>query len=330
MNNKNVITIQPDSAGQRFDKFLLKYFNKASKSFVYKLLRKKRIKLNGAKAEGGEILQPGDVVSFYISPETMAKFQEEQTVNRDVPGLDIVFEDENILVCDKPRGVLVHPEKKGDVDTIIGRLRAHVHQCRARRPRRAAPGRPRRAAPDAQEFMPTAVNRLDRNTGGLVVCAKTLKAAQVLSEMFRERNISKYYICVVVGVVNETLVLRGKHTKDNDTNTAVITNESADGGKEVITEITPIKHGLGYTVLRVKLITGRAHQIRAHLASIGHPIIGDRKYGDKAANARYGHVTDGQLLHANELVFGGVAGELDHLSGRRFECKLPEIFNEFL
>ena len=318
----NTFTIQADNANQRLDKFLLKYFNKATKGLIYKLLRNKRIKLNGARAEGNEILQEGDALTFYIAPETMAELMEARTIRTDCAALSVIYEDAQVLLADKPSGLLTQPDAPG-ADCVSERLLAYL----------AKKGEFVTAA--GGTFTPAPVNRLDRNTSGLVLCAKTLAAAQVLSAALRERDggLEKYYLAVVVGRVDKAMTLSGVHQRDARTNVASIKNVdvtevSGEDGKDAVTEIVPVSHGDGFSVLCVKLLTGRTHQIRAHLQSIGHPIVGDPKYGDAKANRAFD--VKGQLLCAYKLQVGVLGEPLAYLEGQVFRAPLPVGFERFV
>jgi len=317
----NTFTIQANNANQRLDKFLLKYFNKATRGLIYKLLRNKRIKLNGARAAGSEILRAGDELMFYIAPETMAGLMEARAIREDCAALSVLYEDAHVLMADKPGGLLTQPDAP-NADCVSERLLAYLARSGAY------------TAEAGAAFTPAPVNRLDRNTSGIVLCAKTLAAAQVLSAALRERagGLEKYYLAVAVGRVREAMVLSGVHQKDEKTNQATIrnadiTNVLGEDGKDAVTEITPLSHGDGFTVLRVKLLTGRTHQIRAHLQSIGHPIVGDPKYGDAAANRAFG--VKGQLLCAYELRMGELDEPLAYLNGKVFCAPLPAGFRRF-
>jgi len=313
----NKLTIQAADANQRLDKFLLKYFNKATKSLLYKLLRNKRIKLNAARAAGNELLRENDELTFYLAPETMAGLMEARTIRTDCAALVVVFEDEHVLLVNKPAGLLTQPDAPG-ADCVSERLLSHLAQSGVYQP--------------TDIFTPAPVNRLDRNTSGLVLCAKTLAAAQILSAALRERTTDKFYLAVVSGRVDKAMTLSGQHQKDARTNTAFITDGTIaianEDGKDAVTQIAPLSYGEGFTILRVKLLTGRTHQIRAHLQSIGRPILGDPKYGDAQANRAFGLRT--QLLHAHTLRFGDMPEPLAHLSRRTFTAPPPKSFTRFV
>jgi len=310
----NTYTIQADAANQRLDKFLLKYFNKATKGLVYKLLRNKRIKLNGARAAGGELLRAGDELTFYIAPETMAGLMEARTIREGCAALDVVYEDAQIVLVNKPAGLLTQPDAAG-ADCVSERLLAHLVRCGVYE------------AEAGGVFVPAPVNRLDRNTSGLVVCAKTLAAAQALSLAFKERAADKHYLAVAAGRVDTAMTLSGLHQKDERTNTVTIAIAS-EAGKDAVTAVEPLAHGERFTLLRVKLLTGRTHQIRAHLQSIGHPIVGDPKYGDGGVNRTFG--VKSQLLHAHTIALHGLAEPLAHLNGRTFTAPPPVGFAQFM
>lgn len=275
----NEMIIGQNEAGQRLDRLVLRHLGRPSRVFVHKMLRKKRILVNGARAEGSHMLAVGDVVKFYISREIApAKVYPKGFV-------DIIYEDEDMLLANKPAGLLTQPNEAGG-DSLIGRIIS-------------------RAASDS--FAPVAINRLDRNTTGLVICAKNLSTAQTLSKMLHDRTIQKVYLAVAQGEIREKMTLTGAHAKHGATNTAKITPDGK--GREAITQIAPLSYLISknLTCLKIYLRTGRSHQIRAHLQSIGHPLLGDAKYGGGRDAAR-------QLLHAYEVKFP---------DGRSFAADLP-------
>ena len=300
--------INTNEAGQRFDKYLKKLLKEANTSFIYKMLRKKNIVLNGKKADGTEKLNVGDEVKLFLADETFDKFHGAVTntkqfeAYREIPTkkLDIVYEDEDILIINKPVGMLSQKAKPEDISAneyII----AYLLQSGA-------------LSQDAlNTFKPSICNRLDRNTSGLLIAGKTLKGLQEMSVALKERSeehgVQKFYRCIVSGVLKEKTYLKGYLSKDERTNkVTVYKTKPTDPGLECLpieTEYRPIVSANGYTELEVHLITGRSHQIRAHLSSIGHPIIGDSKYGSSKVNELFGHECrlKSQLLHAYRIQF---------------------------
>jgi len=288
------IIIDVNNANQRLDKFCLRHLGKPPKSFVHKLLRKKAITVNGAKADGSYMLAVGDAVCFYISDETQNKFAAETRVypKGDV---NIVFEDGDIIVLNKPANLLTQPNEAGG-DSLITRLFNHeTHK-------------------DQGGFMPVAINRLDRNTTGLVLCARNLPTAQRLSKMVHDRKMGKAYLAVAMGRVEGGITLDGGIIKDEGQNVSQIVPRGTLDSKEVSTQILPQRYyeKADVTPLKIYLHTGRSHQIRAHLQSIGHPLVGDKKYGGSGAKR--------QLLHAYELV-------LD--DGCSFTAPLPDDMRKY-
>jgi 23S rRNA pseudouridine955/2504/2580 synthase len=309
-------TIRPNEENQRFDKYLKKLLPNATISFLYKMLRKKNITLNGKKAEGNELTKSGDKVAVFFSDETFLKFAgAEQTEDCEfdrlaalpLAGLAIVFADSDILIADKPFNMLSQKTSPSDIsanERLIGYL---IREGKLTRESYAT-------------FHPSVCNRLDRNTTGLILMGISLKGSQQLSSMLRERTIQKYYLAVADGEVTHGEHLKGYWVKDKKTNQVRITarKESPDA-TPVETSYEPLCFADGATLLKVHLITGKTHQIRAHLASIGHPVIGDPKYGLPEVNRKYreeNHVR-AQLLHAYRLEFP---------DGRVFATEIPNTF----
>ena len=308
----NELLIAEYEAGQRLDKFLRKYFNDAPSGFIYKMLRKKRIKLNGCRAEGGEILTSGDIIKFYISPVTMDKFM---SVREIIPGcnsagsIDIIYEDDNILVVNKPRGILTHGAKgagQPKEDTLIERCLVYLY------------AKGEFLADKESVFTPAFCNRLDRNTSGVVICGKNPAAMRGLNRSIADRHIEKYYLAVVIGEHPGERELRSFHRKNALANRATI----AADGKEMITGIMPLATNQQYSLLSIRLVTGRQHQIRAQLSAIGCPIVGDYKYGGKTAGVKW------QLLHADKVVLAGLPGGLKHLNGMKFYAPPDKWFTD--
>lgn len=321
------IVITSLEAGQRMDKLLGKYLKEAPKSFLYKMMRKKNITLNGKKAEGAEKLQEGDVIRLYFSPETLEKFSGVKEGSPSPGGgkqypyrkLEILYEDEQVLFVNKPAGMLTQkarPEDLSLVEYLIGYLlREQAVTIR-----------------DLEHFRPSVCNRLDRNTSGVVAAGKTVAGLQELGKMFHDRTMEKYYRCVVVGELKEGSRLEGYLTKDGAKNQVRIWREKVADAQPICTEYRPIGWGKGLTLLEVKLVTGRSHQIRAHLSSIGHPILGDTKYGDEKWN-RYAARTYGvrcQLLHSQRMEMPKLTGILAPLSERVITAGMPDTFRRVL
>ena len=312
-------TVTQAEAGQRLDKFLGKYLNKAPKSFLYKMMRKKNITLNGKKAAGSEKLVSGDEIKLFFSDETIEKFSELQ-LPKAQGKLSVIYEDEHILLVNKPEGILSQKAEADDISMVEEAQRYLLNNGAV-------------TEESLRTFRPSVVNRLDRNTSGILAVGKDLVGAQELSRLFKERSLHKYYYCLVKGQVKEKARIKGYLVKNEATNRVTVEKEPI--GKDSLpieTEYMPVDSDGELTLLKVLLVTGRTHQIRAHLSSIGHPILGDHKYGDSALNGRAKeeyHLTH-QLLHAAILTFPELTGELSYLSGRTFTAPLPKKFARIL
>ena len=319
--------IEKNEAGQRLDKFLAKYMNEASKSFFYKMMRKKNITLNGKKCEGNEKLAEGDVVKLFLAEDTIEKFSSVQVQEVKKVDLDILYEDDEIILVNKPAGMLSQKAKETDeslveylIDYLLGSGKLTESGLRA--------------------FRPSVCNRLDRNTSGLVAAGKSLAGLQMLSGVFKDRSIHKYYQCLVSGEIRDVKTVDGWLLKDEKkTQVRILTEAEAKrfggrGGdeepKRIRTKYEPIATDGRFTLLKVTLLTGRSHQIRAHLASLGHPIVGDFKYGGVSKVNPSGRTVKYQLLHSYRLEFPKLAEPFVYLSGRVFEAPLPGYFGSVL
>lgn len=307
--------IEENEAGQRFDKYLGKLLKEAPKSFCYKMLRKKNITLNGKKASGSEKLKKGDEVKLFLSDETFEKFCGTGRAARAVCALDIVYEDEDILLINKPAGMLSQPSD-GKEPSLVEYMTGYLLESGSI------------SEESLKTFRPGVCNRLDRNTSGLVAAGKSLLGLQELSRLFHDRTIHKDYLCLVSGILKNEKYIKGYLHKDEKCNKVCIYASETEGALPVETRYTPLGCNGSRTLLKVRLITGRPHQIRAHLASIGHPIIGDRKYGNQTLNSelqkRY-HLKY-QLLHAYQLTFPVIEGKLERLSEKSWQAAVPELF----
>ena len=310
------IVIEKNEAGQRLDKFLAKYMNEASKSFFYKMMRKKNITLNGKKCEGNEKLAEGDVVKLFLAEDTIEKFSSVQVQEVKKVDLDILYEDDEIILVNKPAGMLSQKAKETDeslveylIDYLLGSGKLTESGLRA--------------------FRPSVCNRLDRNTSGIVAAGKSLAGLQMLSGVFKDRSIHKYYKCLVSGEIRDVKTVDGWLLKDPRTNQVKILSRADPEGeaKRIVTRYEPLAVTERLTLLKVTLLTGRSHQIRAHLSSMGHPILGDGKYGGGGTlELERKYRLKGQLLHSYRLEFPALTGRFAHLSGKAFEAPLPEAF----
>lgn len=311
------LIVSKNEAGQRLDKLLAKYLNLAGKGFLYKMMRKKNITLNGKRCDGSEKLVSGDEIRLFLSDDTISKFSEVKIPVVKKVDLNVIYEDEHILLVNKPSGMLSQKAKESDeslveymIDYLILSGQLSTDQLKS--------------------FRPSICNRLDRNTSGLVVGGKSLAGLQIMSEVFKDRTIHKYYQCVVKGQISDRQKITGFLIKDEAGNQVTVHKSQVPGSVPIATEYEPVQHYGGYTLLKVTLITGRTHQIRAHLSSIGHPIVGDYKYGDRQVNEeakRLYHINS-QMLHSFQVVFPPLKEPLAYLSGKSFLAPLPGTFSK--
>jgi 23S rRNA pseudouridine955/2504/2580 synthase len=315
------VVIGKGEGGRRFDKYLLKYLNAAPQSFIYKMLRKKRIKLNGARASGSETANEGDLVSLYLSDETLSQFMNKAAVPEKAKPLAIIHEDEDIILADKPSGLLTHDgDGKAGGDTLTSRLLFHLASSGEFDPS------------EASTFTPACCNRLDRNTSGIVACGKTLRGSQELSRMFAEDKAEKIYLAAVSGRVQQYGEISAFIERDGNSRQSVVKDFQMEGGKPASMRIWPAGHGKDFTLLKIQLLTGKTHQIRAFAQHMGHPVLGDPKYGDEAVNGRLMREFGirRQLLHAQSMVFLQEDGILSKYCNRKWSAPLPGDFARFL
>lgn len=311
--------VTANEAGQRLDKLLAKFLNQAPKSFLYKMMRKKNIVLNGKKCTGNEKLKQGDSIKLFFLDETIEKFSAGTYVTpkkEKTNMLPIIYEDEQVLLMNKPVGVLSQKAKDSDVSAVEILINYLIETNQL-------------SKEQFRTFHPSICNRLDRNTSGILVAGKTLPALQEMNRFFKERTIAKYYRCLVKGrVIKNEEYIKGYLVKDQKTNKVSITKKKTEEGVPIETEYCVIQSNDEVSLLEVHLITGKTHQIRAHLASIGHPIIGDYKYGDKQINEMYrqAYGLKSQLLHAYRLEMPSSNGSLAYLNDKKFVAELPDKF----
>lgn len=314
------ILIGENEKDQRLDRFLKKYLRNAPLSHIFKIIRKD-VKVNGKRIKIDDMLKKGDVVNLYISDYEIEQLTYVKDRVRVKKQFKIAYEDENIIVVDKPLGLLTHGDKNEKKNHLTNQVIDYLIEKKAYKPR------------VEKTFVPAPVNRLDRNTTGLVLFAKNAMSAKKLNEMMRNRdNIEKYYLTIVKGNIDKEMFLSSKMTKDEEKNMITVHNQNYKEGKLMETVVKPIKKLKGYTLVEVNIITGRTHQIRAHLSSIGHPVIGDVKYGERSVNFKFRKEFDlnTQLLHSYKLVFKKCPEELKYLEGKELSAEIPDTFQQIM
>lgn len=309
------ITIMKNDGEQRLDKFLLKRFKTMPKSLMHKYIRTKYIKLNGKKTTPEVFIHEGDVLTLYIKDEFFEESKKEYEFMKASKKLDLIFEDDNIMLIDKKPGVIVHQDKNYDADCIVNRVQRYLFEKGEYDPEQD------------KAFSPALVNRIDRNTSGIIIGAKNATALRILNEKVRTREIRKYYLCVVKGCPKKKAdTLKDYLTKNESKNTVKVSKNETKNSKEIITKYKVLSYDKerDLSLCEVELLTGRTHQIRAHMAYIGHPLLGDEKYGDKTLNRRFHQ--NHQLLCSYKLMFDFKtdAGELQYLNGKDYS--LSEIW----
>ena len=310
------ITIQKNDAGQRADRFLSKAYPNLKSSLVCKLMRKKRIKLNGAKAEPNVILKEGDVLRFYLSDELLAKepIKRESDFREIAPNISVIYEDENILLIDKPAGLVVHEDNDNTADTLINRVLSYMYHKGEFDPERE------------NSFTPALVNRIDRNTSGIVIAAKNAEALRILNQKVRDREIQKLYLCAVRGTPEPRSATMTAYLKKlPDENKVIISDMPKPDYLTIKTKYRVLESKGGLSLVEVDLLTGRTHQIRAHFAHIGNALLGDGKYGDNAFNKRYGAKAQALCSYKLAFKFTTDAGVLEYLNGREFAVNSVDV-----
>ncbi len=317
MKRLKEILINKNESDQRLDRFLKKYLSKAPQSFIYKMIRKKNIKVNGKRANPETTIYEGDKIQLFLSDETIEKFMEEKEIKSSlIP--KIIYQDENIILINKPVGVLSHSTGEKFEENIVDSMINYLIQKGEYIPR------------IERTFTPSICNRLDRNTSGIIIGAKNYEALKAINEAIRKGEIARIYKTIVKGRINKEFKAEAYLLKDEDKNKVKVKGGDFEGSKKITTNFKPIISKNGYTLLEVNLITGRTHQIRAHLSSLGYPIIGDRKYGNEGTNKifreKYG--LNNQWLHAYKIEFNGLGAGLKYLNGKVFTSDMEGISGE--
>ncbi len=314
------LIIKQNDAGQRLDRFVGKAVPLLPESLLQKYIRLKRIKLNGKGAKRDTRLNLGDTLQLYINDEFFEKPKEENSYLKvSTPRLNIVYEDENILLADKKPGVLCHSAGKWDYNTLIANIQAYAYQKGEWRPK------------EEHSFAPALCNRIDRNTGGIVIAAKNAEALRILNDKIRDREIDKRYLCIVHGRPKPAEGrLEGYIFKDAKKNQVYVKDHSEPGAKTAVTDYKLIKSANGLSLVECTLHTGRTHQIRAQMSHAGWPLLGDGKYGSERKNKSFGE-TEGQALYSYKLRFDFPtdAGILNYLRGMEFEVTDIDFVNKY-
>ena len=304
-------TISSKDAGTRVDRFIAKTFSSLPKSLMYKEIRKKNIKVNKKRCTPQQALCDGDVLELYLKDDVLELKEKHYDFLKAYTDLDIIYEDDNIILLNKKVGVLCHPDGRDYTDNLVARLKRYLYEKN-------------QWSPETDSFTPSLANRIDRNTGGIVIGAKNAQALKIINDKIKNREIEKYYLTVVHGKMEKAGDILTAYLKKNEkTNTVTVTDTQVEGSKKIITEYKVIDYYDGASLLEVKLHTGRTHQIRAHLAHVGHPLFGDGKYGKEQGRYR-------QALYSYKLTFSfSDENELSYLNNKTFKAKNIQLTEDF-
>ena len=303
------LVIKPNDAGQRLDKFLQKTFRLLPASLMYKAIRKKDVKRNGKRIAAEDKLAAGDVITVYLPDDVLEQQPPVYEFMHASKKLSVVYEDDNVMLLDKPVGLIVHPDDREFTDTLIFRVQRYLYEKGEYDPDKE------------NSFAPALVNRIDRNTCGIVIAAKNAAALRILNDKLKYREIEKHYVCLVYGTMPKQTDILEAYLDKNEAQNRVYISKNEGDGRKIATKYTVLGEKNGISLLDIDLLTGRTHQIRAHLASIGHPLVGDGKYGKNEQNKRYGMTKQALCSYRLIFRFPTDAGELNYLKGREFSLE---------
>ncbi|MGN1457871.1 MAG: RluA family pseudouridine synthase [Acutalibacteraceae bacterium] len=307
------IEITSNDSGQRLDKFLTKKFKNMPQSLMYKYIRTKYIKLNGKRCEISSRLQEGDILTLYIKDEFFEPVPDEYDFLKAPAKLDIIYEDKNIMLLNKKPGLIVHPDENYHFDSLIARVQHYLYDKKEYDPKKE------------NSFAPALVNRIDRNTGGIVIAAKNAESLRILNQKLKDRELEKLYLCIAVGIFEKKSATLSDYLEKNEKqNRVYVLKNPTKNSKTIKTKYRVLAEKNGFSLVEVDLLTGRTHQIRAHFASIGHPLLGDGKYGKNEINRRMGYKWQALYSHKLTFKFTTDGGILEYLNGKTFTA--PKVW----
>ena len=309
------LNVNRNDAGQRIDKFLTKTFPNLPASLMYKAIRKKNIKINSKRCKPDTKVVENDIVTLYVKDEFLTQTIDDHDFLKAPCDLDIIYEDTNILLINKKPGLIVHPDENYHFDSLIARIQHYLYKKDEFLPQKE------------NSFVPALVNRIDRNTGGIVIAAKNAESLRVLNQKMKASEIKKFYLCIAYSTFEKKDDILTAHLEKNEKQNRVYIHKAPqENTKTIKTKYHVIAENGGFSLLEIELLTGRTHQIRAHMAFLGHPLLGDSKYGKNSLNKEKGYKWQALYSHKLKFAFDSPAGCLSYLNGKEFFA--PKIWFE--